>query len=434
MSEVVEWLISVDDHVIEPPGVWVDRLPKRFLDRAPRFTIEDGAPTWVFEDQRLAMGGAVTNGAVPDASKRNPPWRMIGYEHMHPSCYDPAERVKAMDLDHVLASLVFPNLPGFCGNLFTRAKDKELALMCVKAWNDWMLDEWCGAAPGRFIPNALVPLWDPAAAAAELERVATRGVRAFSFSQHPHKLGLPSIHDPDRFWDPLFAVANEAEIVVCTHLGSSSSMPTTSPDAPNAVTQVLFQLCGQDTLIDWLFSGQFQRFPNLKLALSENGISWIPAVLQVAEWMQGMARATDTIPGDDENEPTVAYDDGEEDTNEVSGRAFLAVAKRSREAWKLPSPREQFREHVFGCFIEDPHGIKNIDEIGVSNVMIETDYPHSSTRFPDSASVAAQALAGLSASDRYRILQGNARRLFRFEPTQPVDVALATPNQTTESS
>jgi predicted TIM-barrel fold metal-dependent hydrolase len=419
-----DWMISVDDHVIEPAHVWTDRLPKRHLERGPHFVVGTGGPTWVFEDQEVPIGGAVTNGAIPELAKRQVPWRMLDFDRIHPSCYDPVERSKAMDQDHVLASLVFANLPGFCGNLFTRAKDKDLALLCVKAWNDWMLDEWCADAPGRFIPNALVPLWDSHEAAKELERMASRGVRAFSFSQHPHKLGLPSIHDAGRYWDPLFSVANDAEIVICTHLGSSSSLPRTSDDAPNPVSQIMFQLWGQDTLIDWLFSGQFQRFPNLKLALSENGISWIPAVLQVSEWMQGMARTMDTIPGDSENEPTVSYEDGEEDTNEVSGKAFFAVAQRSREQWRVPAVREQFRDHVFGCFIDDPHGIKNLDEIGVDNVMIETDFPHSSTRFPNSAQLAGERLASLSEEDRYKILQGNARRVFRFEPAEVAAAAV----------
>jgi predicted TIM-barrel fold metal-dependent hydrolase len=418
VEEQLEWMISVDDHVIEPPGVWVDRFPAKLREQAPRWVEDDEGPAWLFEDQRIPIGGAVTNGSIPDVKDRHVPWRMLNYDQIDPSCYDSVERSRAMDQDHVIASLVFANLPGFCGNLFTKAKDKDLALLGVQAWNDWMLDEWCGSAPGRFIPNALIPLWDPAAAAVELERVAAKGARAFSFSQHPYKIGLPSIHDKDRYWDPVFQTANDAELVVCTHLGSSSSFPTTSDDAPNPVSQVMFQLCGQDTLIDWLFSRNFQRFPNLKLALSENGIAWIPAVLQVGEWLQGMAKMQETIPGDDENEPTVVLADGEEDTNEVSGKAFLELMKRSRDEYNVPPVREQFRDHVFGCFIEDAHGIKNLDAIGVDNVMIETDYPHSSTRFPNSAQLAAEVLAPLSPEDRYKILQGNARRVFRFEPAE----------------
>jgi predicted TIM-barrel fold metal-dependent hydrolase len=420
----LEWLISVDDHVIEPPGVWVDRLPKKYRDVGPRFVEDDAGPTWVFEDQRIPIGGSVTNGAIPELDQRSLPWEMIGFDRIHPSCYDPVERTKAMDRDHILASLVFANLPGFCGNLFTKAQDKKLALACVKAWNDWMLDEWCGSAPGRFIPNALIPMWDPAAAAKEIERVADKGARAFSYSQMPYKIGLPSIHDKDRFWDPVFQAANDTELVVCTHLGSSSSFPETSPDAPSPVSQVLFQLAGQETLLDWLFSRNFQRFPNLKLALSENGISWIPSVLQVAQWMQTMAREQIPMPGDAENDP-IAPPSLDNDTNEVSGQAFLEVMKRARRELEVPDIRDQFREHVFGCFIEDPHGIASIDEIGVDNVMIESDFPHTSTLFPRTAEKAAHVLAPLSDEVRYKILQGNAKRVFRFEPAEIPALATA---------
>ena len=109
-----------------------------------------------------------------------------------------------MDANHIEAALCFPTFPRFCGQTFTEAKDKELGLLCVKAYNDWMVEEWCGDSGGRLIPLCLIPLWDAELAAAEVRRNAERGVRAVCFSEIPPFLGLPSVHDPDHYWDPFF--------------------------------------------------------------------------------------------------------------------------------------------------------------------------------------------------------------------------------------
>src|SRR5690606_3183787 len=124
-------------------------------------------------------------------------------------------------LGGILASLCFPSFPRFCGQIFAEANDKDLALLCVQAYNDWMIDEWCASAPGRFIPLVIMPLWDPPAAAREIERCAAKGATALAFSENPEPLGLPTIHDLGRYWDPLLAAAEAANMVICMHVGSS---------------------------------------------------------------------------------------------------------------------------------------------------------------------------------------------------------------------
>ena len=117
-----------------------------------------------------------------------------------------------MDTNWTQASLCFPNFPRFCGQTFLEASDRELALLCVRAYNDWMVEEWCGASDGRLVPLCLVPLWDPQLAAAEVERNAARGVRAVCFSEIPAYLGLPSIHSGE--WDPFFAACEATGTVL----------------------------------------------------------------------------------------------------------------------------------------------------------------------------------------------------------------------------
>ena len=180
--------------------------------------------------------------------------------------------------------LCFPSFPRFCGQAFYEADDKELGGACVRAYNDWMIEEWCGSAPGRYIPLVIVPLWDPVASAArEMDRCAAMGARAVAFSENPAPLGLPTIHDPDGYWDPLMRAANDAELVVCMHVGSSSTLPKIAPDTPALANLAWGAVRTAGTMLDWLFSSYFDTLPSLKIALSEGNIGWIPYFLERAE-------------------------------------------------------------------------------------------------------------------------------------------------------
>jgi predicted TIM-barrel fold metal-dependent hydrolase len=419
------WLISVDDHVIEPEHVWQARLPEKFRDRGPRWVRDETGPAWIYEDVRVPVNATVTGAANLDSGSMPPVFEPLDFDRINPACYDPAARVRAMDADHVLSSILFPNLPRFCGQLFAEGDDKKLGLLCVKAYNDWMIEEWCASAPGRFIPNVLIPLWDPGEAARELERCADRGARAFCFSQAPHRLGLPSIHDRDGYWNPVFSAANETGMVVCTHLGSASQLPDTAPDAPIMVSTTLLQFAGQETLLDWLFGRPFDSFPNLRVCLSENGIGWIPAVLEVAEWFIEAGRRGQPVPGEKAELPAV-----DSSGREVKG--FLGAGNASDLARMTNARSEEFdlrtrfREHIFGCFIKDDHGVRALDELGFDNIMMESDFPHMSSSYPNTAEAAARALAALDDGQRRKLLTDNAARLFSWEKELDV-VRLARP-------
>ena len=178
----LDWLVSVDDHLIEPPNVWLDRLPKKYHDACPRMLSDE---TWVYEDKKVHTSGlSVCAGKDKEDFSPDP----VPFSEMRPSAYDPVARIADMDRAGILASLNFPSLPRFCGQIFWEAKDKELALLCVQAYNDWHIDEWCGSAPGRYIPLVIIPLWDPKAAAKELERCAAKGATSFCFSKAVSRL------------------------------------------------------------------------------------------------------------------------------------------------------------------------------------------------------------------------------------------------------
>jgi predicted TIM-barrel fold metal-dependent hydrolase len=391
----LDWLISVDDHILEPPNLWLDRVPAKDRDRAPHVVKDDRGEAWVYDGKRMPSSGL---SAVVGKSKEEFSPEPIGYDEMRPGCYDPVARLEDMDRSGVLASLCFPTVTRFCGQLFMEASDREFGLVCLKAYNDWIVEEWCGAAPGRYIRAMLIPLWDPQLAVQEMERQAARGVTTFFFSEEPSKLGLPTMHDGSGYWEPVLAAANEMELVISMHVGSSSNIPKISPDAPFLANLAWGAVRTAGSMLEWIFGGAFQRYPNLKIALSEGNIGWMPYFLERAEQVLDKQRYW-----------------------VQRGTKFMDYSNSKVDAVDLDtlSVRETFRNHVFGCFIEDNHGLSSIAELGEDNIMIETDYPHSDSTWPNCIEVARKQVAHLTPELQYKVLRGNAERLYRFTPAEP---------------
>jgi predicted TIM-barrel fold metal-dependent hydrolase len=397
------WFISVDDHLIEPARLWDERVPERWRENAPHIVREGDSEHWVYEDRQIVTTGL--NAVAGKAREEFSP-EPITYEDMREGCYEPAARVADMNQGNVLSSMLFPSFPRYCGQVFHEAKDKDLALLCVPAWNDFILEELAGAYPGRFIPMMLIPLWDPAAAAEEIERTAALGAKSIAFSENPTKLGLPSIHTD--YWDPVFRSADEAGFVLSMHVGSSSNLIRTSPDMPTLAFMAYSAAANQaGTLLDWLFSGNFERFPGLKIALSEGSIGWIPYFLERAEQVIDKQRFWASRFDIDMN--------ASHERGEAKGAARFSLDTDIRRL---------FKDHVFGTFIEDHAGLRLLDVIGEDNVMLECDYPHSDSTWPDTISLANKWLGELPEDVQHKITVGNAARVYDFTPADPATLAL----------
>jgi predicted TIM-barrel fold metal-dependent hydrolase len=375
-------IISVDDHLIEHPRVWSDRLPESLRERGPRI-IEDeaGHHVWLYDgDIYPQIGLNAVAGKDPKEYGMEP----VRYDDMIPGCYDPVQRVKDMDLDGVHAALCFPSFPGFAGGVFTRAKDKELALHCVKAWNDFHSDEWCAAAPDRFIPLGILPAWDVKLAAAEVERLAEKNFRAVTFPDSPVPLGLPSFHTD--YWEPFWDACEAADMPICLHFGSGSFVPGFSfmgehagkDNAPFAVAIAVFATNSWWTSVDLMFSGVLQRHPKLRFMLSEGGVGWIPYILERADYTW------------------------------ERHRWYQNIDKETR-------PSDLFRKHFWGCFIDDIHGVDNRYSIGIDRLLIEVDYPHSDSNWPNSRKRVGENLANVPDEEAHQIVELNARKLMRFD-------------------
>ena len=218
-------IVDLDAHVVEPPDVWSSRLPARYREAGPHIELlPAGVPKLVGSGyveepgNRRSRGGLVVLRGPPglaqahDRRGRAFPGTRFSCEasattRCVPGVGGVRERLEDMDLNGVQAQLCFPNYPRFCGQQFLWGKDRELARLCVEAYNDWMVEEWCGEAGGRLIPLCLVPLWDADLAAAEVTRNAERGVRAVAFTELPTYLDLPSLYTG--YWDPFFAACQE---------------------------------------------------------------------------------------------------------------------------------------------------------------------------------------------------------------------------------
>ncbi|MGE0306979.1 MAG: amidohydrolase family protein [Acidimicrobiia bacterium] len=376
---------------MEPPNLWVDRLPSKYASEGPHvvrergFVAADGswrwqpdpngswADVWYYDDvvKPLAKGFVAVGLDRTDLET-------VGiYDDLRPGTYLQAERLVDMDTNHTEASVCFPNLlPRFCGQTFMERSDKALALLCVRAYNDWIVDDWCaGDGYGRLIPLIIVPLWDPHLAADEVRRCAAKGAYAVTFSENPWALGLPSIHSGA--WDVFFAACEEVDSTVCIHIGSSSVFPTTSPDAPRIVGSVLLGHNAAGSLLDLVFSGTLARFPALRVCFSEANVGWMPYVIQRMDqiWEQRQG----TVFGSD-----------------------------------LPRPPSSYlRDRVYGCMIDDVAGVLLRDDV-YGQICFETDYPHSDSQWPDSKLAAERMIkAGNMNDDEVdAFLRGNAIKAF----------------------
>jgi predicted TIM-barrel fold metal-dependent hydrolase len=336
-------LVSIDDHLVEPPTMFDAHIPARYRDRAPKVArTEIGDDVWQFEGTTIPNIGL---NAVAGRPRHEFGVEPTSFEEMRPGCWDVHERVKDMNAAGVLGSMNFPSFPSFSGRLFAATPDKELALAVLRAYNDWHIDEWCGSYPDRFIPNAITPLWDPGLAAAEVRRVAAKGCRSISFTENPAALGLPSLHDDH--WDPLWNALCENDVILSVHLGSSGRLVVTAENAPVDVMITLQPMNICQAAADLLWSRIPREFPDIRIALTEGGIGWIPYFLERCD-------------------RTYEYH------HEWTGQEF---------GGRLPS--DVFRDHFLTCFINDPIGVETRHKIGIENICWEMDYPHSDSSWPE---------------------------------------------------
>jgi predicted TIM-barrel fold metal-dependent hydrolase len=369
-------LVSVDDHLIEPPDMFVHHIAPRFKDRAPVVKHgTNGAHHWQIENQRAPGLGL---NAVAGRPKEEYGFEPVSYEQVRKGCFDPDARIEDMNANGVLGSICFGSFPGFAGARFQKMQDKELALATIQAYNDWHFNAWCGKHPGRFIPLAMLPLWDVGLAVSELKRMVRLGCHAVTFPENPALIGLPSLHN--ECWEPLWGACEEHAVVLCCHIGSAGNTPYPSDESPIDAWITAMPISIANVAADWLFATFWKRYPGLKMALSEGGIGWIPYFLERADF-----------------------------TYEQHGAW-------TRTTFGKEKPSDVFRRHFVTCFIDDEFGLRNRQDIGIDIICWEADYPHSDASWPKSPENLWKGIRSLPSGDIDKITHRNAMTAFNYDP------------------
>jgi predicted TIM-barrel fold metal-dependent hydrolase len=367
-------LISVDDHLMEPPDTFEGRLPRELADRAPRVVeTEEGHQVWSIGGRPYFQVGFMCVAGRPREDHRVEPAR---YDEVRPGCWRIADRVKDMDLNGVWASVNFPSgVTGFGGTLFSELEDSELGLACVRAWNDWLFEAWHGPYPERIVPLGITYLRDPELGAAEIRRNAKRGFTAVTMPEQPHRQGLPPVFD--RRWEPIVRACAETGTVLNLHVGSSG-FPAMPPGAPLLeLGATLFQAMAFESCAEWLWSGWPARYPELKIAMSEGGIAWVAGLIDRVD--------------------------------NIMARSGYGVGWPGKDV----TPSECLRRNFWFCMIDDPSTIATRHAIGVENILCESDYPHGDGTWPDTQAVLERMLRGLPVEEVRMMTHENAAKLYR---------------------
>jgi predicted TIM-barrel fold metal-dependent hydrolase len=285
---------------------------------------------------------------------------------------DPVARLAAMDADGIAVHTLFPHAIGFAGEKLRFLGDPRLWAACVRAYNDFVLSEYCAADRRRLVGVGILPLADPGASAAEVGHIVALGGRGVSFPHNPVHLGLPSLYDES--WAPVFDAIESAGVPLFIHIGTGTPL-TTGPSAPFEVTLTLGTLDALTAMTDLAFSPVLPRHPGLRVVLLESGIGWMPFLDERLDYF--WARQGGTAAG---GEP----------------------------------PSRRLRDQVLAGFIDDRDGVGHLGDIGAGRVLWMSDFPHPDSAWPHSRQRLASLLEAVADDDAAAIAEGNARALLRL--------------------
>lgn len=373
MNDLV--LVSVDDHITEPGNMFDNHLSNGNLATAPKLlTTGQGTDYWLYQGMKMpSVGLNAVAGRVPEEYGYEP----TALSQLREGSYNVHARIGDMDVNGIAASLNFASCVGFDGGVFHRAQDKAMALVHLRAYNDWHVDEWCGAYPGRFIPCGLLPTWDIDATVSEVKRLADKGCHAVSLNENPTKQGLPSIHNA--YWEPLWKAVSDHDTVICLHIGAGNPAPHASMETPIEAWITTMPISIVVGAADWLHLEALHRYPTMKIALSEGGIGWVPYFMERADFSHARHKAW------------------------------------THSGFAGTKPSEVFRKHFMTCFIDDAFGLKNLADIGEDMVAYECDYPHSDSLWPKVPETLWESVRLLGEERIEKVTHRNAMRFFNFD-------------------
>jgi predicted TIM-barrel fold metal-dependent hydrolase len=369
--------ISTDDHVQEHPEVWTKRMSKaKWGDRIPHLQRgNDGKEQWLVDGQPIGLNGVALAGAAM-ADRAYEPQR---WEDVPAIVSKPADRLTAMDVDGVDYSVLYPAVAGVAGETFGRLQDAELELACVQAYNDWLIDEWVGASP-RFIPQCIVPLAPIEAMANEIKRAVGKGHRGVVMPSVPMMLReVPHINEPA--YDPLWATCQDLEVPVCFHAGASRGIqfppyPGFSPEIASAMEAITRPVSSVLVMANFLFSRILTRFPRLKVVFAETSLAWAAYELELADHQFERQRL-------------------------------------HTEGYEL-TPSQLFKRQCYMVGWFDATGLRTRHHIGLNNILWSTNFPQSTSTWPETRQAIARCFGDVPENERKQILVDNAAKLYKI--------------------
>ena len=374
MNDMV--IISVDDHISEPPGMFDKHLSGADLASAPKMKQDrNGKDYWEYQGQIFPSIGL---NAVVGRPLEEYGMEPTSLSQLREGNYDVDKRIEDMDVNGIAASLNFGSVFDFAGGRLHKVPDRKLGTRHMQAYNDWHIDEWCGAYPGRFIPCAILPTYDMDATVAEIARVSAKGCHSVSISENPTTQGLPSIHND--YWLPFWKAIADHDVTICLHIGGGNPAPMASLETPIEAWITTMPMSISTGASDWLQLKVLQQYPEMRIALSEGSIGWVPYFKERADFT---------------NERHKAW------TNSI---------------FQDMKPSQVFERHFMTCFIEDAFGLQNIDYIGEDMITYECDYPHSDSVWPEVPERLWNQLKHLTDTQIDKITHLHAMRWFRFDP------------------
>jgi predicted TIM-barrel fold metal-dependent hydrolase len=404
MTDVLDGIpiIDCDAHFTEPPDLWTSRVPAEWQDRVPVQRTIDGKTAWYVDGEVWASTGGNTI--------RRGKEKILGshiiqpFDDIDPGAWSVVQRLEILDSMGVYAQVIYPNAVGFASNHIFAIEDLEQRTVILKTYNDFFMDLQ-DESGGRLLPQPVLPVWDMDLTVSEMERLIKRGARGFTLSDKPEMIGLPELIDD--YFSPMWELFNESGAVANFHIGSGArreeqeAMRNQNIDksgpAPGAPLQTFWSSFGRQRrlaihatqmymsnvriIINLCMSDLFDRYPKLKIVSAESGIGWIPFIFEAIEYQ---------------------IDEMVTDVDEVS--------------LQLRRPSDYFRDHIWVMFWFEQIGpAKLLNDIGVNNVLVETDIPHPTCLYPGAREHFAKVLADVDPQVRRRVLCDNAAELYGID-------------------
>jgi uncharacterized protein len=401
-------IVDCDAHFTEPVDLWSSRAPASMKDRMPQMRTVDGRTGWFLDDEMWASTGG--NTIRQGQNKVLGSHVVQPFEEVDPAAWSVPHRLDLLDRMGLHAQVIYPNGIGFSSNHVFAIKDVEQRNAVLRTYNDFYVDIQ-RESNERLLPQAILPIWDMDLTIAEMTRLLDQGIRGFTLSDKPELLGLPELPQP--YFAPMWDLFNESGAAANFHIGAGSRRedleairgarfvddphrggPRADPPAvadpywrsfghqrrlaiqatqmPMSNVRIITNLCASDL---------FDRYPRLKIVSAESGIGWIPFVLESLEF-----QLDEMITDPDE-----------------------AALQQRR-------PTEYFRDHIFVMFwFERLAPSTMLEQIGINNVLVETDVPHPTCLYPGAREHFASVMAKVPAHVRQRVLQDNAAELYQLD-------------------